>query len=152
LTRPGIILSGSPYSVYDHDAPRVDPAVFEYGVPVLGICYGLQEIALTHKGKVEPHTHREYGFAKIQVEQTGNELADRLFKGIEIEKEGMQVSLCINAYQLTIRSGCPTATSLPPFPHLSSLSLTPLLPLLPPLLTSPSPFSVFNSTPRSLIP
>lgn len=42
LTQQGIILSGSPYSVYDKDAPHVDKAVFEMGVPVFGICYGLQ--------------------------------------------------------------------------------------------------------------
>jgi GMP synthase (glutamine-hydrolysing) len=38
----GVILSGSPYSVYDSDSPHVDPEVFELGVPILGICYGLQ--------------------------------------------------------------------------------------------------------------
>jgi GMP synthase-like glutamine amidotransferase len=38
----GVILSGSPYSVYDRDSPHVDPDVFELGVPILGICYGLQ--------------------------------------------------------------------------------------------------------------
>ena len=38
----GVILSGSPYSVYDADAPHVDPEVFNLGVPILGICYGLQ--------------------------------------------------------------------------------------------------------------
>ncbi len=88
---PGIILSGSPYSVYDADAPQVDPAVFTAGVPVLGICFGLQEIARVHKGKVEPHDRREYGFARVTVERTGNNGADALFEGIEVEEEGMQV-------------------------------------------------------------
>ena len=55
--------------MYDSDAPHVDPAVFEAGVPVMGICYGLQEIARTHGGKVEAHTHREYGYAKIKIEK-----------------------------------------------------------------------------------
>jgi GMP synthase-like glutamine amidotransferase len=88
IPAPGIILSGSPYSVYAADAPHVDPAVFEAGVPVMGICYGLQEIARTHGGQVEPHTHREYGYAKIQVNKTGHALADKLFEGIEMEEDG----------------------------------------------------------------
>ncbi|KAG7562914.1 hypothetical protein FFLO_01604 [Filobasidium floriforme] len=88
----GIILSGSPYSVYDEDAPRVDPAVFDFGVPVFGICYGLQEIAQLNGGKVGAHTHREYGFARVTVKKTGHEMADRLFDGLECEDEGgMQV-------------------------------------------------------------
>ncbi|KZW01377.1 GMP synthase [Exidia glandulosa HHB12029] len=75
----GIILSGSPYSVYDADAPRVDPAVFDLGVPVLGICYGLQEIASHLGGKVEGHDHREYGHARVQVTQSP---VDALFEGL----------------------------------------------------------------------
>jgi hypothetical protein len=74
--------------VYASDAPHVDPAVFEIGVPVMGICYGLQEIARTHGGQVEAHTHREYGYAKIQVEKTGHAHADALFEGIEMEEDG----------------------------------------------------------------
>jgi GMP synthase (glutamine-hydrolysing) len=87
----GIILSGSPYSVYAADAPHVDPAVFEAGVPVMGICYGLQEIALSHGGKVEAHSHREYGSANITVVKTGNPNMDALFEGIEYGPEGLQV-------------------------------------------------------------
>lgn len=49
-TPKGIILSGSPYSVYDDDAPRVDPAVFDQGVPVFGICYGLQVRSIVFSG------------------------------------------------------------------------------------------------------
>ena len=78
----GIILSGSPYSVYDDVAPRVDPAVFEMGVPVLGICYGLQEIAWNHGGRVDPHDSREYGHATLDVVHTGNANCDALFAGL----------------------------------------------------------------------
>ncbi|KAL1916282.1 uncharacterized protein VTP21DRAFT_5899 [Calcarisporiella thermophila] len=82
----GIILSGSPYSVYDKDAPRVDPAVFEYGVPVLGICYGLQEMTTYLGGKVEACDHREYGHALLNITKH-NEHAyiDKLFAGLEGE-------------------------------------------------------------------
>jgi hypothetical protein len=52
-----------------------------------------QEIAMTFGGKVDAHTHREYGFAKIQVKKTGNELADRLFDGIDVGPDGMQVRI-----------------------------------------------------------
>ena len=78
----GIILSGSPYSVYDDVAPRVDPDVFSYGVPVLGICYGLQEMAWNHGGRVDPHETREYGHAMIDVVYTGSAHCDALFSGL----------------------------------------------------------------------
>ncbi|EPQ52894.1 hypothetical protein GLOTRDRAFT_131817 [Gloeophyllum trabeum ATCC 11539] len=85
----GIILSGSPYSVYDNDAPHVDPEVFEMDVPVLGICYGLQEMAWNLKGKVAKCDHREYGFAKVQVQKVGNgnSSVDALFEGLGDEME-----------------------------------------------------------------
>lgn len=52
-----------------------------------------QEIAQTFGAEVGAHTHREYGFARVTVKKTGNELADRLFNGLECEDEGgMQVS------------------------------------------------------------
>lgn len=79
----GIILSGSPYSVYDEVAPRVDPDVFTAGVPVLGICYGLQEIAWNHGGKVDPHDKREYGHAMVEIVKTGVPHLDALFKNWE---------------------------------------------------------------------
>jgi len=63
----GIILSGGPSSVYDKDAPAADPRVFELGVPVLGICYGLQFMAHALGGKVRAAKHREYGHAPVEV-------------------------------------------------------------------------------------
>ena len=63
----GIVLSGAPWSVYDKDAPPADSRVFELGVPVLGICYGLQFMVHTLGGKVRPAEKREYGRAEIDI-------------------------------------------------------------------------------------
>ncbi|KAL2312140.1 GMP synthase [glutamine-hydrolyzing] [Schizosaccharomyces pombe] len=73
----GVILSGGPYSVYDDIAPHVDPAVFELGVPVLGICYGMQEIAWLNGRCVEPGIEREYGPATVSME---SEIKTEVFK------------------------------------------------------------------------
>jgi GMP synthase (glutamine-hydrolysing) len=63
----GLILSGGPSSVYDTDAPAADPAMLAMGVPVLGICYGLQFIVHHLGGRVEPAPAREYGHAQVEV-------------------------------------------------------------------------------------
>ncbi len=73
----GIILSGGPSSVYDKDAPVADPRVFSLGLPVLGICYGLQFMVHALGGKVRAAQKREYGHAEVEV-QSGS----RLFEGL----------------------------------------------------------------------
>jgi GMP synthase (glutamine-hydrolysing) len=63
----GIILSGGPNSVIDGDTPRAPQAVFEAGVPVLGICYGMQTMAAQLGGEVENGTKREFGYAEVRL-------------------------------------------------------------------------------------
>lgn len=63
----GIILSGSPESTVGEASPRAPDAVFELGVPVLGICYGMQTMAAQLGGKVEVSHHREYGYAQVRA-------------------------------------------------------------------------------------
>ena len=63
----GIILSGGPQSVYENGAPTAPPEIFSLGIPVLGICYGLQLMSLLLGGKVVPSAHREYGFASLKI-------------------------------------------------------------------------------------
>ncbi|KAL6910527.1 class I glutamine amidotransferase-like protein [Trichoderma evansii] len=78
----GIVLSGGPSSVYDEGSPHVDPAVFELGVPILGICYGCQEIAWqTNSKNVARGTAREYGHADVTIHKVDSH-ADRLFAGL----------------------------------------------------------------------
>src|SRR5438477_7923682 len=76
-----IILSGGPSSVYDEGAPKPDPAIWSGGIPVLGICYGLQLMAAELGGDVIPATRREYGPARITVTAE-----DGLFRGLEREQ------------------------------------------------------------------
>jgi GMP synthase (glutamine-hydrolysing) len=71
LAPKGIILSGGPSSVYDANAPKADPAVLDCGVPILGICYGLQFITHHLGGKVVPGTAHEYGHAEVTVVDPG---------------------------------------------------------------------------------
>lgn len=73
----GIILSGSPYSVYEEGAPNVDPALFQVGVPILGICYGFQLLTHLGGGKVESLAVKEYGRVALTL-KGGNPL----FEGV----------------------------------------------------------------------
>ena len=77
LSHQAVILSGGPNSVYDEGAPLPPPALLEAGIPVLGICYGMQAMALLLGGKVEPSPHREYGRAEVALEAP-----DPLFEGV----------------------------------------------------------------------
>jgi GMP synthase (glutamine-hydrolysing) len=63
----GIILSGGPSSVYEDEAPHCSSQVLDLGIPVLGICYGLQLLSYFLGGKVEPSNHREFGAARIKL-------------------------------------------------------------------------------------
>src|SRR5215217_889823 len=67
LNPKGIVLSGGPSSVYDPGAPKCDPRIFELGVPVLGICYGMQLGSQILGGHVKPAKAREYGRARLTV-------------------------------------------------------------------------------------
>ncbi len=80
----GIILSGGPSSVHDEGAPMADPELFELGVPILGICYGMQLLAHQLGGAVEKAQRREYGPAAIDIDIPGDIFFD-------LEKEAVRV-------------------------------------------------------------
>ena len=79
----GIILSGGPSSVLAADAPRPDPGIFELGVPVLGICYGIQLFGHLLGGTTAKRDHREYGHGTLAIKRPG-----RLFAGLPRKLRG----------------------------------------------------------------
>jgi len=85
LAPKGLILSGGPASVYAEGTPRCDPALFDLGIPVLGICYGMQLMCHVLGGHVQRHPVREYGRAHLTINATKE--ADDLFTGINRETE-----------------------------------------------------------------
>jgi GMP synthase (glutamine-hydrolysing) len=82
----GLILSGGPASVYADNAPKCDMGIFELGIPVLGICYGMQLICQALGGRVENHTTREFGRARCTVNAASKE-AKVLFGGVPPETQ-----------------------------------------------------------------
>ena len=78
----GIILSGGPSSVYDAEAPHSDAGIYELGVPVLGICYGMQLMTSQLGGKVERSDKREFGGAIMNIDDTSD-----LFAGLSGKEE-----------------------------------------------------------------
>ena len=73
----GIVLSGSPWSVYEEGAPAPDPAVYSCGLPLLGVCYGAQSMTRSHGGTVAALPYREYGSRPVTVLDS-----DQLFAGV----------------------------------------------------------------------
>jgi GMP synthase (glutamine-hydrolysing) len=105
-----IILSGGPNSVYENGAPKCDPKIFELGIPILGICYGMQLISETLGGKVTHCPAREYGRSRLRIDRMEN-----LFAGFPHEidvwmSHGDQVSdLSGDFYSLASTATCPFA-------------------------------------------
>jgi len=100
-----LILSGGPASVYEQGGPQVDPAALRAGVPVLGICYGMQQLAHHLGGEVAPSGRREYGPAQLSVIEDGE-----LFAGLPAQlpvwmSHGDQVSKLPPGFHAIARSG-----------------------------------------------
>ncbi|OPX83677.1 MAG: GMP synthase (glutamine-hydrolyzing) [Pelotomaculum sp. PtaB.Bin104] len=101
----GIIFSGGPSSVYEQSAPTCDPGIYSLGIPILGICYGMQLMARQLGGAVSRAVHREYGKTELQVLER-----DRLFANLEpIEQCWMSHGDLVEApppgFKLTAKTG-----------------------------------------------
>ena len=113
----GIILAGGPESVTEDDSPRAPQAVFDLGVPVLGICYGMQTMAEQLGGKVEGSNLREFGYARIKTEGSSallKDIADHVEDGDKFldvwMSHGDKVTQMPEGFELMASTGsCPIA-------------------------------------------
>ena len=78
LKPQGIIFTGGPNSVYEENSPKIEKEIFELGIPVLGMCYGMQFMAHTLGGEVKSADNREFGKTPTKVDTTSS-----LFKGLD---------------------------------------------------------------------
>jgi len=108
LEPKGIILSGSPASVYDSNPPLCSKEIFNLGVPVLGICYGMQVIAKYFGGKVEGFhkhsSHREYGFAELIIKDKASLLKGLSSKEVVWMSHGDKLSKIPKGFRVLART------------------------------------------------
>lgn len=108
----GIIFSGGPNSIYEEGAPKCDPAIYECGIPILGICYGMQMVMEHFGGTVSRAESREYGRALIDVK-----VPDPLFTGLPEEQQvwmshGDQVEKVAPGFEISASTAtCPAAAA-----------------------------------------
>ena len=100
----GIILSGGPNSVYDADAPQCDPKLFSLGLPVLGICYGMQLITQHFGGTVESAAKKEYGETDIFIEKNSVIFKDLSDKQRVLMSHGDHVDVLAPGFEAVARS------------------------------------------------
>ena len=106
----GVILSGGPSSVNDPDAPRCDPAVYDLGVPVLGICYGMQLTACLLGGRVEKAKEREYGRVTVRMKERAGLLSGMKDASACWMSHTWQVSACPPGFRpIAETDNCPIA-------------------------------------------
>ena len=100
----GIILSGGPASVYDKGAPQIDPGIFSLGIPMLGICYGLMQMAYHLGGQVQFSGRREYGAGKLQI-TNGSQLFDGLGPQLDVwNSHGDEVTALPKDFRIAART------------------------------------------------
>ena len=106
----GVILSGGPSSAYAEDAPDLDPEILELGVPVLGICYGLQLMAARLGARVRPAGDREFGHRRIRVLDPGRLLAGTPEEQVVWMSHGDQIEDAGDVFKVLARTEtCPVA-------------------------------------------